>query len=317
MSSRHAISAAADRVTVSNAGMNVVVAGGTGFLGSALVERLRHAGHRVRILTRQTRRADDVAWVPDGSVKSWASVLDDADAVINLAGESIAGGRWTEARKARIRDSRIRATRSLVGAIQQAARRPAVFLSGSAVGYYGPHDEEPLTEESPAGNDFLATVCRDWETEALRAAGTTRVVLLRTGLVLERDGGALPQMALPFRLFAGGPAGSGRQFYSWIHRDDWIGMVMWAIDVGSVSGPLNVTAPAPLSNRDFARTLGRVLHRPSFMPAPAFALRIVLGEMADGLLLSGQRVLPELAQSQGYSFKYPALEPALRAVFGR
>jgi uncharacterized protein (TIGR01777 family) len=301
---------------VSNAGMNVVVAGGTGFLGSALVQRLRGEGHRVKVLTRQTRYPDDVSWVPDGSVKSWASVLDDADVVINLAGESIAGGRWTESRKVRIRDSRIRATRSLVAAIQQAARRPSAFLSGSAVGYYGPRGDEPLTEQSPAGDDFLAAVCRDWETEALRAAGTTRVVLLRTGLVLEKDGGALPQMALPFRLFAGGPAGSGRQFYSWIHRDDWIAMVAWAMTTGNVSGPMNVTAPTPLTNRDFSRTLGRVLHRPSFLPAPAFALRIVLGEMADGLLLTGQRVLPALAQSQGYMFRYPTLEPALRAIYG-
>jgi hypothetical protein len=296
--------------------MKVVVAGGTGFLGSALVQRLRADGHQVKVLTRQTRHPDDVSWVPDGSVKSWAGVLDDADAVINLAGESIAGGRWTESRKARIRDSRIRATRSLVAAIQQAARRPSAFLSGSAVGYYGPRDEEPLTEQSPAGDDFLAAVCRDWETEALRAAGNTRVVLLRTGLVLEKDGGALPQMALPFRLFAGGPAGSGRQFYSWIHRDDWVAMVAWAMTTGNVSGPMNVTAPTPLTNRDFSRTLGRVLHRPSFMPAPAFALRIVLGEMADGLLLSGQRVLPAVAQNQGFTFKFPTLEPALRAIYG-
>jgi uncharacterized protein len=297
--------------------MRIVVAGGTGFLGRPLVERLERDGHTVRVLSRRPASAREVAWTPDGAAGPWAAALEDADAVINLAGESIAGGRWTVARKARIRDSRIRATRSLVAAIQQAPRVPAVFLSGSAIGYYGPRGDEPVTEQASAGDDFLAAVCRDWETEALRAAGTTRVVLLRTGIALESDGGALPQMALPFKLFAGGPVGSGRQYYSWIHRDDWVNMVTWALRAGGVSGPLNLTAPTPLPNREFARTLGRVLSRPSFMPAPAFALRIVLGEMAEALLLTGQRVLPAQAQAQGFQFTYPTLEPALRAVYGK
>ncbi|MGH9349052.1 MAG: TIGR01777 family oxidoreductase [Vicinamibacterales bacterium] len=297
--------------------MRIVVAGGTGFLGRALGERLRQDGHDVRVLSRRAASPGDIAWSPDGSTGAWAKALDDADAVVNLAGESIAGGRWTAARKARIRDSRIRATRSLVTAIQQAARPPAVLLSGSAVGYYGPRGDEPLTEQAPAGDDFLAGVCRDWEAEALRAASTTRVVLLRTGLVLDKDGGALPQMALPFKLFGGGPVGSGRQFYSWIHRGDWVGLVRWALGAGRVSGPLNLTAPNPLPNREFAKTLGRVLRRPSFMPAPGVVLRVALGEMADALLLAGQRVLPAEAQAQGYRFEYPTLEPALRAIYAR
>jgi uncharacterized protein (TIGR01777 family) len=296
--------------------MKIVVAGGTGFLGHALVARLRSEGYTVQVLTRRPGGADEIGWNPDGTLGPWAAALDDADGVVNLAGESIASGRWTAARKARIRDSRIRATRSLVAAISRAPRRPSVFLSGSAIGYYGPHGDEPITEQTPPGSDFLASVCRDWETEALRAASTTRVVLLRTGLVLEKDGGALPQMALPFRLFAGGAVGSGQQYQSWIHRHDWVNIVSFALKAPSVSGPLNLTAPHPVTNREFARTLGRVLHRPAFMPAPAFAMRLALGEMADALLLTGQRVLPAAAQAHGVHFEYSTLEAALRAIYG-
>jgi uncharacterized protein (TIGR01777 family) len=295
--------------------MQIVVAGGSGFLGRPLVARLEAEGHTVRVLSRRPAAPHETAWTPDGSVGPWAGTLDGADAVINLAGESIAGGRWTAARKARIRDSRIRATRSLVTAIQQTGGSSSVLLSGSAIGYYGAHDEEALTEESPPGDDFLASVCRDWETEALRAAATTRVVLLRTGLVLAKEGGALPPMALPFKLFAGGPVGSGRQFNSWIHRDDWVSLVVWALRTPAVSGPLNLTAPTPVPNRDFARTLGRVLGRPAFMPAPAFAMRLLLGEMADALLLTGQRVVPAKATSLGYAFTHPDLERALREIY--
>jgi uncharacterized protein len=295
--------------------MHIVVAGGTGFLGRALVDRLVRGGHDVRVLSRNPTSARDIQWTPDGTTGPWGPAVDRAEAVINLAGESIAGGRWTAARKARIRDSRIGATRSLVAAMHDATRAPSILLSGSAVGYYGPRGNEPLTEQADAGSDFLASVCREWEAEALKAANRTRVVLLRTGLVLEKDGGALPQMALPFKLFAGGPAGSGEQYYSWIHRDDWVNMVLWALSTGSVRGPLNLTAPNPMTNREFARTLGRVLRRPSFMPAPAFALRAALGEMADALLLSGQRVLPAAAEAQGFRFQHPALEPALRNIY--
>jgi uncharacterized protein len=295
--------------------MNVLIAGGTGLLGSALVNRLKSEGHDVRVLSRRPRSPHDIAWTPDGTAGPWASALDDADAVVNLAGESIASGRWTAARKARIRDSRLHATRSLVAAIQRAARRPSVFISGSAIGYYGPHGEEPVTEQTPPGDDFLATVCREWETEARRAADVTRLVLLRTGIVLAREGGALPPMALPFRLFAGGPVGSGRQYQPWIHRDDWVAMTAWAVRTPAVSGPLNVTAPTPVTNRELAQTLGRVLGRPAFMPAPAFAMRAILGEMADALLLTGARVIPAHAQAMGFHFEYPTLEPALRAIY--
>jgi len=296
--------------------MQIVIAGGTGFLGRALVAWLRRDGHTVRILTRKPRAADEIGWTPDGTTGPWAASVGEADAIVNLAGESIASGRWTTARKARIRESRVLATRSLVRAISDAARPPAAFISGSAVGYYGAHGDEPVTEQTAPGGDFLASVTREWEAEALRASGRTRVVLLRTGVVLEKDGGALPQMALPFRLFAGGPVGSGRQYQAWIHRDDWVNMTTWALRTREISGPLNVTAPTPVTNREFASALGRALHRPSFMPAPAFAMRLLLGEMAEALLLTGQRVIPAAAQARGFHFAYPTLEAALRAIYG-
>jgi uncharacterized protein (TIGR01777 family) len=236
--------------------------------------------------------------------------------VINLAGESIAGHRWTSAQKKRILDSRLAATGSLVEAIGRAGAPPPVLVSGSAVGYYGPLDDRIVTEETPPGLDFLSSVCLRWEAEAMRAmSARTRVVCVRTGLVLERDGGALPQMLPPFRFFAGGPVGSGRQYWPWIHRQDWIDLVTLAIENPSLSGPLNATAPEPVPNKEFAQALGRAMHRPAFMPAPGFALRLLLGEMADALLLSGQRVLPAKAERLGFKFTYPRLDAALAALF--
>lgn len=296
--------------------MKVVVAGGTGFLGTPLVSQLRAGGHDVSVLTRRSATPGQITWSPDGTIGPWAKAVDGADAIINLAGESIAGHRWTPAHKARVRDSRIHATRSVVEAIHAAARKPAAFLNASAIGYYGSRGEDTLTEESALGDDFLATVCRDWEAEAFQAPRATRLVLLRTGLPLERSGGALPRIALPFRLFAGGPLGAGRQYWSWIHRDDWIAMTIWALSTSSVSGPLNLTAPTPVRNREFAATLGHVLRRPSFVPAPAFALRLLIGEMADVLLFS-QRVIPAKAEALGFRFRYAALEPALVAAMRR
>jgi uncharacterized protein (TIGR01777 family) len=296
--------------------MRIVVAGGTGFVGRPLVETLEREGHRVQVLTRRGGSGRDVTWNPDGTVGPWAAALDGADAVVNLAGESIAGGRWTMARRHRIRQSRLDATRSLVGALLQAAARPRILVSASGVDYYGARGDEPLTEASSSGEGFLAALCRDWEAEALRAAPAARVVLLRTGIVLERDGGALPPMALPFRLFAGGPVGSGRQFYPWIHRADYVRMVTWALRTGELSGPLNVTAPNPERQADFARALGRVLGRPSFVPAPAFAMRLALGSgMADALLLGSKRVMPARARDLGFEFTFPLLEPALREIY--
>jgi uncharacterized protein (TIGR01777 family) len=295
--------------------MRIVVSGGTGFLGQALVTALRSAGHSVMVLTRHPQREGDVLWSPDVSAGSWTAAVHAADVVINLAGEGIADRRWSPARKDAIRRSRVTATRALANALREAARPAGIFLSGSAIGIYGDRGDEVVTEQSPVGADFLARVCIEWEGEATAVADITRVVLLRTGIVLGREGGALPQMALPFRMFAGGPVGSGRQYLSWIHRDDWVGLVAWAMQHARVAGPLNLTAPAPVRNREFATTLGRVMHRPAFMPAPAFALKLALGELAETALLAGQRVLPAVATSEGFQFRYPRLEDALRNLY--
>ncbi len=302
--------------------MKTVVAGGTGFLGGALADALVRDGHDVVVLSRSAGAVQQgptrvVAWTPDGTAGSWASEIEGADALVNLAGESIAGRRWTARQKQRILDSRALATRSLVGAIRSAKRPPSVFVSGSAVGYYGPLDDVIVKEDRQSGADFLSQVCVQWETEAERAAGQARVVCVRTGLVLERDGGALPKMLPPFWVGAGGPVGSGRQYWPWIHRQDWVELVRFAICSPGVSGPLNATAPEPLTNADFATALGRRLHRPAFLPTPGFALRILLGEMADALLLSGQRAVPAKAEQLGFRFAYRDLPSALKAIFGR
>jgi uncharacterized protein (TIGR01777 family) len=291
--------------------MKVVVGGGTGFLGSALADALRTDGHDVVILTRRVRDASDVRW------EDAAAAIDGADVVVNLAGEPLDAGRWTVARKASILKSRVAPTKTIVNAIGRATRRPRVLLNASAVGIYGNRGSDAVTEESTTGSDFLATSCVAWEAAAMEAAWATRVVLIRSGLVLDRNHGALPRTAAPFKLFVGGPLGSGDQYWSWIHRDDWTRMVRWAIDASNLTGPLNVTAPAPVTNREFARAVGRALHRPSIMPAPAFALRLVLGEMADAMVLSGQRVLPAKAGRGGFEFRYPDLDAALTQIYRR
>lgn len=300
--------------------MKVVIAGGTGFLGRPLAERLAADGRDVVILTRREAGAAPpgmrlVRWNPGDSGGAWPAELAGA-AVINLAGESIGDKRWSAAQKQQILESRVQATRALAEASRSAAIPPIAFVSGSAVGYYGPLGDEIVREDHPAGADFLADVCQRWEAEAIRGAGdVTRVVCIRTGLVLDKDGGALPRMLMPFKLGAGGPLGSGRQYWPWIHRADWISLVRWTLDNRSATGPINATAPNPVTNAAFTRALGRALHRPAFMPAPAFALRIALGEMADALLLSGQRAVPARAEQLGFRFSYTSLEQALGAIF--
>jgi len=310
--------------------MRIVIAGGTGFIGSPLAEVYAEEGHDVRVLTRGLADGEArhdpgtgmpgitrVGWHPAGAAGAWAPVVDDADAVINLAGESLGDGRWTPQRKAALRDSRIHATRSLVAAIRAASRPPRVFISSSAVGYYGPSGAEPKTEDSQPGDDFLSHLAQDWEAEALKAEGTgTRVVLLRTGLVLEKTGGALPRMLRPFRFFVGGPIGNGRQYISWIHRLDVIELIRWIVETPAVIGPVNATAPHPVTNRELARAVGRALRRPSLLPAPGFALKAMFGEMAGPLLLTGQRVVPARAQAHGYHFRYPEIDIAMRGIFG-
>jgi uncharacterized protein (TIGR01777 family) len=300
-----------------NGAMKVVIAGGSGFLGRALVSKLVRDANQPVVLTRRARHAHDVAWVPGGGDHGWRAVIDGADAVINLAGESSASGRWTPARKVLIERSRLEPTRALVGAIAAAAHPPAVFLSASAVGIYGTRGDEVIDESGSIGHDYLAHVGRLWEDAAAGVPGSTRLVLLRTGIVLDGASGALPPLALPFRLFAGGPAGTGAQYMSWIHAVDWVAMVQWALSTPAVSGPMNLTAPAPVPNEQFAKTLGRVLGRPAFVRAPAFALRLLLGEMADALVLGGQRVVPAKAQALGFTFRYTELEAALRDIYPR
>jgi uncharacterized protein (TIGR01777 family) len=300
--------------------MRIVVSGGSGFLGAPLVSLLARDGHDVVVLTRESRggagpKVSHVMWTPNGESGAWASAIDGAGAVINLAGEPIAGKRWSAAHKQRLLDSRVKATRSLTTAIREANSPPPVLISGSAIGYYGPLGDQPVAEDAPPGSDFLAGVCVEWEREAARAADRTRVVCVRTGVVLEKDGGALPEMLPPFKFGVGGPVGSGRQYWAWIHRDDWLGLVRWAIATPTVTGALNATAPNPVTNAEFARALGRAMHRPAFLPAPAFALRLMLGEMADSLLLTGQRVIPAKATQSGFTFKYAQVDDALRAIF--
>jgi uncharacterized protein (TIGR01777 family) len=302
--------------------MTIVIAGGSGFLGTALARALTRDGNTVTVLTRgsggDAAGARRVPWAPDGDAGSWAAALAGADAVVNLAGESIAAGRWSAARKQQIEASRRLATRSLVAAIAAQNPRPRVFVSASAVGYYGPRGDEIVTEATAPGHDFLAGICVRWEAEAERAAGLgVRVVELRTGLVLARGGGALPKMLLPFRLGAGGPLASGQQYWPWIHLEDWVRLVSWSLGASAVSGPINATAPAPVTNAEFSRILGRVLHRPALLPTPAFALRLMLGEMADALLLSGQRAIPAKAEAAGFVFRFTTLGDALGDIFMR
>lgn len=279
------------------------------------------AGHRVATLTRRLLNSapragfnEEIQWRPDGSSSGLEKHLDGVDAVVNLAGEGIADKRWTAARKEALQSSRLLSTRTLVRAIQACSKPPRVLVSGSGVGYYGAHGDEPVTEDTPPGADFLARLCVEWEQEARAAESrATRVAIVRTGLALDRDEGALAKMLPPFRLGLGATLGSGRQYMPWIHVDDWTAGVAWLISDERASGAFNVTAPEPVTNREFTRTLGRVLGRPAFFVAPAFVLQAALGELASALL-TGQRVLPARAEQHGFRFSYPALEPALRSL---
>jgi len=298
--------------------MRIVLAGASGFLGRALVRTLAGDGHQLALLTRRPQGIvglREVVWQPDGTARAWADIVDGAGAVVNLAGESIAEGRWTAGRKAALIESRLLSTRSLVAAIEDAKARPPLLVSSSAVGYYGPHGDEMVTEADGPGDDFLGRLSAEWEHAAQAAeSGGTRVVLVRTGLVIERDGGALKAMLPLFSFGLGGPLGSGSQYWSWIHRADWVAMVRFVLAHPTLQGPINATAPVPVTNEEFSRTLARVLRRPGLFRAPAFVLRLAMGEMADALLLNGQRVVPARAQEMAFRFAYETLEPALRAI---
>jgi uncharacterized protein len=299
--------------------MKILISGASGLTGKALVTTLRAQGHSVARLARPGGAAssDDIAWDPLAATIDVAA-MEGTDAVVHLSGAKIDEGRWTAARKAVLRSSRIDTTRVLVDALASLRHAPRVFVSASAIGCYGDRGDEILTESSSIGADFLSLTVRDWEAEATRAeVSGIRTVMLRFGVILSSEGGALPQMLLPFRFGLGGRLGTGKQWMSWIALEDAIGIICSAIANENLAGPLNVVAPNPLTNADFTRIAAKVLHRPAIFAAPAFALRMALGEMADALLLASQRVIPERLLAEGYAFRFPELESALQAILAR
>lgn len=305
--------------------MRVFITGGTGLVGRRLIARLRERGDEPVILTRRGSHARELfgsaIQVVEGDPTrsgAWMDAVGDCDAVIHLAGENVFARRWDAAFKEMLHDSRIRSTQQVVDALRRkpvrADGRPKVLVNASAIGYYGPRGDEELNEDSPPGSDFLAKLCIEWERTARAAESAgVRVAFVRVGIVLDKEGGALAKLLTPFKWGAGGPVGSGRQWMSWIHHADVVGLFLFALDHPQAQGPLNGTAPHPVTNRDFSRVLGRVLHRPSFVWTPALALRVMLGEAAM-LVVTGQRVLPTRASALGYTFQYPELQPALTQI---
>ncbi len=300
--------------------MKILVTGSSGLVGTALGSALARAGHTVCRLVRPQSAAGEgatagfaVAWNPGTGELGGAGV--GADAVVNLAGASIADGRWSKQRKELLRASRIDTTRALVNALAKMNARPSVLVSASAIGYYGDRRDETLTEESKPGTDFLAGLALEWEAEALKAEALgIRVVLARFGIILAREGGALPKMLTPFKLGVGGRLGSGNQWMSWVTLEEAVGILRFAVENATVRGAINVVSPQPLQNEEFTRVLAKAMHRPALFPAPAFALRLALGEMANALLLSSQRVAPRLLEKLGYRFLHPDLSAALKSL---
>ncbi|HEX6096390.1 MAG TPA: TIGR01777 family oxidoreductase [Thermoanaerobaculia bacterium] len=293
--------------------MRIVIAGGSGFIGEPLVRRLVARGDDVAVLSRNPARVQagrGVAW--DGRTQgAWSEEVASADAIVNLAGENVGEGRWTDERKRRLIASRLDATGAIVQALRNAPPRERVLVNASAVGYYGFDRDEELDEHGTRGGGFLAELVDQWEAAAREAEPLARLVIPRFGVALAADGGALKKMMLPFKLGAGGPVGSGEQWMAWIDRDDAVRFIEWAIDNRSARGVYNVTAPQPVRNRDFSRALGRALHRPAFLPAPGFALRAAFGQMAEEVLLGGQRAVPRRAEREGFRFDHPTLDASL------
>jgi len=299
--------------------MHIVVTGASGFIGRRLCDRLLAAGHELHLLGRAPKKglpasAAFSTWTPEIGPPP-AAALEGADAIIHLAGEPV-GQRWTGEVKRRIRSSRVAGTANLVQGLAALQQRPRILLSASAIGYYGERGNEELRETSPAGTGFLADVCREWEAAALAAQPLgLRVVLLRTGVVLGERGGAMERMLPPFRLGVGGRIGSGEHWMSWIHADDAVGLIEFALNEAKITGPLNLTAPEPVTNAQFTSALAHALTRPAILPVPVTALRLLFGEMSE-MLTASQRVLPAAALKAGYKFRYPKLGPALASVLG-
>ena len=292
--------------------MRILVSGSHGLVGSALIPELKARGYEVVELVREAPRDAEIFWNPEDG-KLDPAALDGFDAVIHLAGEPIAEKRWTAEQKAKIRDSRVRGTTLLAETLAKLPAPPRTFLSASAIGYYGDRGAEALSEESPAGSGFLPEVCKAWE-EATQPAARQgiRVVLLRTGIVLSPKGGALAKMLPPFRMGVGGVLGDGKQFMSWISIDDEVGAILHALETHPLRGPVNLVCPRPVSNADLTKALGRAVKRPTILPMPAFAVRLVFGEMGDTLLLASTRVEPKRLLTSNYRFRYPDLDAALR-----
>jgi uncharacterized protein (TIGR01777 family) len=302
--------------------MRVAVTGGTGFIGQPLVHRLRQEGHSVIVLSRDIFRAKEILgdgielvhWEAGMSSGPWESEVNRADAIVNLAGEGIFAKRWSPAFKARIWNSRVYGTRQIVEAIGRRTHRPRVLINASAIGFYGSRGDEPVDEEGPPGTDFLAKMVQAWEAEAQTSESLgVRVVCLRIGVVLADDGGALAQMLPAFKLGLGGRMGSGQQYMSWIHRDDVVGIMLFALNHDQFQGIFNATAPHAVTNTEFSSALGHALHRPALLPMPAFALRLLLGEVAY-VILTGQHVVPKAVTAAGYGFTYPRLDSALQSI---
>jgi uncharacterized protein (TIGR01777 family) len=298
--------------------MKIILAGCTGFIGKPLTKYLLEKEHEIVSLVRKNdpslpEKVKQVIWNGEDQGE-WSKEISSADAVINLSGASIADKKWSAERKKLLVDSRVESTTAIKIAIQNATHKPKVWINASAVGYYGNLPNDIATESTSAGKDFLGDVCRMWEEAAQGAENFTRLVILRIGVVLEKDGGALPKMAMPFKMFAGGHTGSGKQGFPWIHRDDVIGLIEFALKNEKVSGVMNATAPELLTNKEFCKVLGKVLKRPSIFPVPAFMLKLMFGEMS-AVLLEGQLVKPLRAQEYGYMFKYSTAETALKAIY--
>jgi len=298
-------------------GRSILITGATGFIGVPLCGELQARGAKLTVLTRDAERARRCL----GSDITALTQLDQLSpdepphTLINLAGEPLASGRWSAARKEEFRRSRIGTTEALWQWFDRQGQYPQRLISGSAIGYYGDSGDQPVTEQAEPGSGFAAELCRDWEASALRFADQdSRVTLLRTGIVLGQGGGALQSMLLPFKMGLGGRLGSGRQWMSWIHRDDIVALILYCLEKPELTGPVNATAPNPVTNRDFTRTLAQTLRRPSLFPAPAFMLRLLMADMADELLLASQRVLPRVALDSGFEFRYPELAPALQSI---